>query len=375
MKFSFVCHEFPPIGGGAASALDQFTAALALRGHRIQVITIGLGWKDTVVTEASNREIVRLGTGRRRVLAPSAPQLAASYLALRHGAPAHLERFSPQALVAFFAFPAGHAMRPAARRLGCPLIVSLRGSDVPGFSPARWGLLQTLMPLLVRPVLRQADRVLANGAALGRMAEAFLPGLTWHNLPNGTDRKRFHPGSLDPLETPLRTLFVGQFIRRKRCLEWLDALHRLGQQGIPIRATLVGDGPLYPEVRKKAAALPANITVHLTGSLPREQLPDIYRQHHVLLHLSTAEGVSNVLLEGMASGLAVVASRPAVDPSMLPAVSVVDDPTPDNIALAVARLHADRDLLVSRQRAALHLAPDWEATVEAFLDQVSGLCS
>jgi hypothetical protein len=53
LRLSFISHEFPPIGGGASSALDAITKRLSQRGHFVQILTIGLTDK---ISEASQEE-------------------------------------------------------------------------------------------------------------------------------------------------------------------------------------------------------------------------------------------------------------------------------------------------------------------------------
>ena len=152
MRLSFLSHAFPPIGGGAASALDALTRGLARRRHPVQILTSGLGNRRTEENDQPGREVLRFGVGRRHTISPSARELLRSYLALRYASLRPLRRFSPDVIVAFFAFPAGLAALGVGRRLGRRVVVSLRGSDVPGFSDERWGILRFAHRFLVRPV-------------------------------------------------------------------------------------------------------------------------------------------------------------------------------------------------------------------------------
>lgn len=367
LRLSFACHEFPPYGGGAASALDRFTRVLAARGHAVQLLTVGDGHLPPL-QEEGGRTLIRLGSARRTLLAPSAGELLRTYLTLRMGSAPHLRAFAPHLLVAYFAFPGGHALLPTARRLGIPLMVSLRGSDVPGFHNRRFGVLAPLLTRLTRSVLRRADRVVANGVHLQQLAQASMPGLRVDNLPNGIDLPPF-PDPFPPPRPP-RLLFVGQFIPRKRCLELVEALAWLGEHGHSVHATLVGDGPLRPEVQDRAARLPPGITLELPGHQPREAMGQIYRDHDLLLHLSQAEGLSNVLLEGLAHGLAILATPESCDPLLAEsgAIRRVADPTPAALGAALAGLLQHPQELAAMRRAALESARalDWDRVAEAF---------
>ena len=312
-RLSFLSHEFPPLGGGAASALDALTAELVRRGQTVQIVTIGVGRQTSHVVDEFGRHVVRLGVGRHRVLAPSATELAHSYWALRFRTHSVIKDFMPDVLTAYFAFPAGRAALHLGRRLKVPVIVSLRGSDVPGFSDSRWGPFRHTHGCLVRPVWKQCNLLMANGNHLTRLASKFVPGTRVVNFPNGVDTQMYRPPVPQTQEGTLRILFVGQWIQRKRCCEVVHAVRWLAARGVSAKLTMVGDGPLRSQLTVLSKRSDSKIQIELTGPMPRDRMPEIYRDHDVLVHLSRAEGVSNVLLEALASGLCVVCTRAVVD--------------------------------------------------------------
>lgn len=311
LRILFLSHEFPPTGGGAATALDHLSRALACQGHAIGIITIGIGRGDEHETDPFGRLIIRLGARRRSLLAPSATELFRSYLALRFRSAQYAEGFRPDVLVAFFTFPAGRAALHLRHKIKVPLMVSLRGSDVPGFSPTRWGLLQRIQPTIVRPVWKSADLLSANGERLVQLARRFNPSREVLNLPNGVDTQMFFPAPTPPQKPPLKILCVGQLISRKRCLELLAGFQWALTQGLDAELTFVGDGPLRTALQRAASNPALASRVRISGLVPRSNLPDLYRQHHVLAHLSSAEGISNVVLEALASGLTVIGTSSA----------------------------------------------------------------
>ena len=60
----------------------------------------------------------------------------------------------------------------ACDRAGVPLVISLRGSDVPGFSKSRLGPYSVLLPLIVRSVFGRARAIVANGTDVRPLAAA-----------------------------------------------------------------------------------------------------------------------------------------------------------------------------------------------------------
>jgi glycosyltransferase involved in cell wall biosynthesis len=110
---------------------------------------------------------------------------------------------------------------------------------------------------------------------------------------------------------PLRKLlYVGQVAEVKGVHTAIEAFRQVAERDPRLTLTIAG-GSIFPDyesrVRQQARALGLAERVHFTSLLPREQLPALYRQHDALLFPSIwDEPFSITLVEGMASGLAVV---------------------------------------------------------------------
>jgi heptosyltransferase-2 len=136
-------------------------------------------------------------------------------------------------------------------------------------------------------------------------------------IPWGVDTARFHPDE-NPARLPQRLLFVGQLLPHKGADTAIRALGSLKSdpRSPEVSLTIVGEsnhpagslGARYVcELRALAASCGVAEEVHFLGAIAREALPEIYRAHDVFLFTSTwAEPFGIVLLEALASGLAVV---------------------------------------------------------------------
>jgi glycosyltransferase involved in cell wall biosynthesis len=147
---------------------------------------------------------------------------------------------------------------------------------------------------------------------LAEEARTFLGPVTIEVLPNGVDTGRFHPAE-PPAKRALRAelgwgdkniyLYTGRLSWEKR-LPWFLRLW-LEAAGPNSSAVLVGDGPERSAVEEIAAHSSGRVKV-----LPsREDVSGIYAAADVFVLPSVSEGLSNALLEAMASGLAPLASR------------------------------------------------------------------
>lgn len=82
---------------------------------------------------------------------------------------------------------------------------------------------------------------------------------------------------------------------------------RLGEAGRNVRLALVGDGPQAELVRTEIEAAGLLQDTWLPGA--RNDVPQLLREFDVYVLPSLAEGISNTILEAMASGLPVIATR------------------------------------------------------------------
>ncbi|MBL8080158.1 MAG: glycosyltransferase [Anaerolineales bacterium] len=120
-------------------------------------------------------------------------------------------------------------------------------------------------------------------------------------------------------KTP-RVLFVGRLSKEKNLFEWLNVAKLIHEKKPAVEFDIVGDGPLAKDLKKKALDLGLGDCVNFLGSVPYEQLADIYRSASVFLLTSHYEGFGRVLVEASAYGL----------PSVAPRMSGVEDIIIDN---------------------------------------------
>jgi glycogen synthase len=123
----------------------------------------------------------------------------------------------------------------------------------------------------------------------------------------GVDTDTYHDGAREKDST--RLLYVGQLIPIKGIETAVKAFHILKQRsGFENTTLTIAGGPDYgSQVQRQIAGLGIERDVRMTGLIPRERLPDLYREHGTLLFTSQwDEPFSITVLEAMASGMAVV---------------------------------------------------------------------
>jgi glycosyltransferase involved in cell wall biosynthesis len=162
-----------------------------------------------------------------------------------------------------------------------------------------WG--STSKAALVLSATQSTDRSLPKGVPFVRMIE------------NGVDLERFREPSPDarasasaPLPNPLKVLFVGRLLPFKGVAMLLEAVSRLSRE-IPVSLTIVGGGPIEPDLRRRVEELQLGTMVTFLGNLPLDQVAEQMRLADVFCLPSIRESGGAVLLEAAASGLPLVA--------------------------------------------------------------------
>lgn len=147
--------------------------------------------------------------------------------------------------------------------------------------------------------------------------------------------------------SPLRVLSVGRLEARKGHAILLEAIAELTAREANVRLTLVGDGPERPHLERLARELGLTGAVRFVGALGHDKVTRVYQEADAFCMPSFAEGVPTVLMEAMASGLPVVATRIAGTPELITEDETGLLVTPgraDELASALARLAEDPEL-------------------------------
>jgi glycosyltransferase involved in cell wall biosynthesis len=128
----------------------------------------------------------------------------------------------------------------------------------------------------------------------------------------GVDIRDFRPGEGSLRTTPAKAhiVYVGRLVSEKGCDLLLRALAHLDGEW---RATFLGSGPELPALRRMAQDLGVHAHVDFHPWLPSVEMPAFYRTADVLVlpsrsHPNWTEQFGRVLIEAMASGVAVVGS-------------------------------------------------------------------
>jgi glycosyltransferase involved in cell wall biosynthesis len=295
MRVAHITDVYLPQVGGIEIFVDDLARRQARAGHEVVVLT---GSPGRAVGAESGIEVVRPA---RKILAARhlvdvRRRISSADFEVVHG---HLSVVSP-----FTSLLGRHAART-----GMPLVLTVHSiwdgrlpvvktvGGIVGWRdwPARWAAVSAAVA---------ADL----GGALGSHADIAV-------VPNAVESEWWRRAAAqrwDASGRPTTFVSVLRMVERKRPLALVRALHQARKRvrsETPMRAILVGDGPLATIVADELRHRRMSDWVTMTGQLGREQIRDIYAGADVYVAPADRESFGIAALEARAAGLAVIAMR------------------------------------------------------------------
>ena len=215
----------------------------------------------------------------------------------------------PDIIHAHCAYPDGRAAIEYGSQTGRPVVITVHGSDIK--------ILPKLKPQwrqLIVEALTQAAAVIAVSQDLrNEVLHLGVRADKVHCIPNGVDCRLFSAtGSHQPDKDGWHLLYVGRFVEAKGLRVLLAALAKVRSQGCDVSLTLIGGhpatgtaDPFLPQVN----ALNLSEHVSFEDAVPWEDLPSYMAATDLFVLPSFSEGLTTSLVEAMACGLPVVATR------------------------------------------------------------------
>lgn len=233
----------------------------------------------------------------------------------------------------------------AKKRWGTPYVVTIRNTDVNYF--------------LKRSVVFRyiGMKIMKDSAAILTLSHAYwnvqvrtlfsqhqikMVEAKHFTIPNGCDDFWFENRSKrKAISGDLELLFVGRLDRNKNLDMLLTACEGLGRRGVSYQLTVVGDGPLEAEVKRRAAGSPVTFVGFICNP---KVLMDYYRRAHILIVPSKTESFGVVYAEAISQGVPVIYTKGQGFDGFFENGVVgfaVDSSNPDEIAARILDIKAD----------------------------------
>jgi len=183
-------------------------------------------------------------------------------------------------------------------------------------------------------------------------------------VPNGVAPEYYLPPRTPDTQGPLRLLYVGRLGAQKNVARLLDAMSLVTE---PVRLRIVGDGELRAGLEEQAARLDLGDLVEFCGRLHGAELVDAYASAQAFVLPSDREGMPLVVMEAMAAGLPVIATKVQGNIELVDGVGLLAEPDPRALASAIDLLARDPDMRakLAADGSARARAYTWDAVVAA----------
>jgi len=361
--------EFPPIGGGGGNAhlclLKEYASNPDLK---IDVLTSAPTPGFFTEQLSKNITIYKVGLHKKDLHFWRKIEVIEWLLKAKPYYRRLLRENNYDFVHALFAFPSGWLCYKSADKL--PYIISLLGSDVPGKHARLQVDYEILGPLLFKPIWQNASVLTACSQGLKNRALKFLPSASIDVIPTGVDLDQFYPGKSGKKSDAIKLLTVGRLSVTKQVSVLINAVEILHKAGHKVSFTIVGGGPLEQQLKQIVSEKALTDIICMTGRINPKQMPEIYRRHDLLISATAQEGLSNAMLEAMASGLPIVTTRcEGLDELIAGNAIIIEKPDPQLIASAITQLMQNSRTYESMSAASRKQAElfSWSSVAEKYL--------
>ncbi len=360
--------EFPPIGGGAANMNWYFLKEVANRGDiEIDLVTSGVNHSSINHDFGSNIRIWKLNIWKKDLHHWSYREmltyLLRSYLLTKKLISEH----EYDLVHAIFGFPSG--LIAYLFRNKVPYVVSMRGSDVPFFNN-RFSIGYKLISPLIKLIWKSARGLSANSDGLKELALESNSNIDIKVIPNGVDLNEFSP-DISQTGPSWKILTVARLIERKGIKYLIEAVSDLKTRIPDLSLTIVGSGDLKSALEQQAKEEVKSESIRFLGEVPHNELPPIYSSHDIFILPSFNEGMSNALLEAMASGLPIITTLTGGTKELMNGNAVlIEKGSSRSIIEAVNSIIADEEKLKEMKQLSIERAKSfsWSKTTQEYID-------
>lgn len=237
---------------------------------------------------------------------------------------------------------AGYGASLLAGKLGIPCVITEHSSSFPEHlvTPAKaW---------LFKRALAKATAVVTVSSSLAVSLQPYLGGRTALVIPNLVDTQFFTPPATPPPPEP----FVFVCVARLAAVKGIDLLLRAFAQCFhgerTVQLTIVGDGPERGALTTLCTELGLTEQVTFRGTLTPSQVREVLGNAHAFVLSSHVETFAVVLIEALAMGIPVIATRCGGPEDIItPDTGILVEPADiDGLAAALVQVrhgHADYD--------------------------------
>lgn len=312
MKVLFLNYEYPPLGGGAGNAtaylLKEYAHIPDLEVHLV-TSSVDESIHHIAVSDTVTVHSLPIGKNKKNIHYQSEKDLLLYAWKGYRFADTLFAEHHFDVIHAFFTVPCGYMAMQLSRKYHVPYIVSLRGADVPGYSE-RFTLLYNILRPLTRQIWKRALHVVSNSAGLRTLALTTNPQQEISIIPNGIDIEDFRPAEKKEDDGYVRILCVSRLTPRKGIQYLVEAVDLLLTKNPEqkIELWIAGEGNATESLKQQVSELKREKNIKFFGLVKHSDLRQFYQTADIFCLPSLNEGMSNTMLEALASGMPIVAT-------------------------------------------------------------------
>jgi len=309
-KILMLNYEFPPLGGGAGNATYYLLKEFAKDKNLDITLVTSSTDKQKEEDFADNIKIYYLDIGKKGNIHYQTQKDLLIYSWKAYWFCKKLKRQKEFDLIhAFFGIPCGYIAMKLKNKFKIPYIVSLRGSDVPFYNKRFYWLDKLIFKRLSKKIWKKAERVVTNSSDLKNLAQKASPNQEIDIIYNGINTEEFFPKQITKeKEDEIKIVSTSRLIARKGIEYLLKGFLKFNKEYKNSKLVLVGDGDLREELENVVLKEGVTNSVDFLGAIFHDKISEIYRDSDVFVLPSLNEGMSNSLLEAIASGLAILST-------------------------------------------------------------------
>lgn len=358
-------YEYPPLGGGGSNACKYILEDFAHRNLDVDLVTSSPSNIFETAMIGNSVTIYKLPINKKDIHYWTQREIIAYSWKARKFIQKLMEENEYDICHAFFSVPCGVIAYLFRDKI--PYIVSLRGSDVPGFND-RFGFQYVFLKPIIIKVWRDAKAVVSNSQGLKELALKTLTSQEISVIYNGIDVSEFDPNFDKRDNNEIKIVCVARLIKRKGIKYLIEAIGELKDNYIKL--IVVGEGNQEEELKKLAVELKISDSVDFKGYVNHNRIVDIYKNCDIFVLPSLNEGMSNALLESMGTGLPVIVTDTGGTHELIDGNGIIVPMGDSNaIAEAIRRLMNDQDTRMRMGIRSREIAERmvWSAVSEAYL--------
>lgn len=367
MKILVLNYEYPPLGGGASPVSKEIAERMALLGHQVEVVT--MGFKTLPSKESINGVLVhRMNCLRSKInLCHPHEQLSYLYTARKY-LTRYLKTNKFDVCHCHALIPTGILASWVKKRFNIPYIVTIHGSDVPGYNPDRFKMLHLFTSGMLKQIIRNAAGITSTSKYLATLLTSKFEVHKISIIPNGVEKNK--NVIVDKKDIILST---GRLLKRKGFLTLIKAVKNIESS---FELHVFGDGPELSALQTEATDSKMTINFHGWVDNQSALYKNMVARAKIFSLVSTNENASVSILEAMSNGCAIITSNTSGCLEMIDGVGICIDPgNVEQLHNSIVQLISDEDKLSQYAELAFQKSLNvysWDNIVQDYLDKIRG---